>query len=500
MSQSPEKPDTITDVEFYRRLLEPTTEEVDTTEEINFGGITIAPYPILKLSNLHVVNGHKNKEAWNQLELFRNSPRTIDYNIEIKKVSFWNKFHAIKIDSITFDNKLEIDLENFNVEIKNCTFNSGFFISNEGSSSITIENCQALNGRFWFRQLNMEKDFFGKKGETILKNSMFNLNGIMTIDVEGEIRIENSKFTTTAPSQITDTIWLEINGEMQRMFILNNDFQVPLNLSGSAKVERLIEFSENKIAFLSLNKFGFPEDPFNIYFKWNQIGNKYGIAREYNVPSILGMGVFKIKSKFLTLESDTSIISEKLFDEITSDVYHLYSIYKIQGDKASANSCYAEIKKFETRRWKYLYEQNKTFESFFRWQLNSFLSYFTDYGTNPAKAVIKSGWVILLFAIFYLFFPSDWDVSNRSQLLSKVKDLTSKNREKTFIATLAFVAYSAFIHILNALTLSLNAFTTLGFGDIPTHGAARYVTIVQGFIGWFLLTIFSVSLINQVLG
>jgi len=91
-------------------------------------------------------------------------------------------------------------------------------------------------------------------------------------------------------------------------------------------------------------------------------------------------------------------------------------------------------------------------------------------------------------------------VSNRSQLLSKVKDLASKNREKSFIATLAFVAYSAFIHILNALTLSLNAFTTLGFGDIPTHGAARYVTIVQGFIGWFLLTIFSVSLINQVLG
>ncbi|MDC1203768.1 potassium channel family protein [Salibacteraceae bacterium] len=158
------------------------------------------------------------------------------------------------------------------------------------------------------------------------------------------------------------------------------------------------------------------------------------------------------------------------------------------------------MKQVETRRWKYLFEQNKTFESFFRWQLNSFLSYFTDYGTNPAKAVIKSGWVILLFAIFYLFFPSDWDVSNRSQLLSKVKDLASKNREKSFIATLAFVAYSAFIHILNALTLSLNAFTTLGFGDIPTHGAARYVTIVQGFIGWFLLTIFSVSLINQVLG
>jgi hypothetical protein len=69
-----------------------------------------------------------------------------------------------------------------------------------------------------------------------------------------------------------------------------------------------------------------------------------------------------------------------------------------------------------------------------------------------------------------------------------------------WLLALGFLLYTGFIHLLNALTLSLNAFTTLGFGDIPPHGAARYVTIVQGFIGWFLLTIFSVSLINQVLG
>jgi len=158
------------------------------------------------------------------------------------------------------------------------------------------------------------------------------------------------------------------------------------------------------------------------------------------------------------------------------------------------------MKKVETRRWEHRYEENRSFETFFRWQLNSFLSYFADYGTNPAKAVIKSGWVILLFSIFYLFFPSDWDITNRSEMLGRWKDLFNKKRERSLLSTLSFLLFTAFIHLLNALTLSLNAFTTLGFGDIPTHGAARYVTIVQGFIGWFLLTIFSVSLINQVLG
>ena len=122
--------------------------------------------------------------------------------------------------------------------------------------------------------------------------------------------------------------------------------------------------------------------------------------------------------------------------------------------------------------------------------------------------MVKSLWVILIFAIFYLFFPSDWDVTNRSEMLSRWKEvfsakLKAKSQKQNLgfhLSALGFLLYTGFIHLLNAITLSLNAFTTLGFGDIPTHGAARYVTIVQGFIGWFLLTIFSVSLINQVLG
>ena len=235
---------------------------------------------------------------------------------------------------------------------------------------------------------------------------------------------------------------------------------------------------------LLLESVGFPE--FKTRIDWNQIDN--------------GRLILKSGDRLLSKDSAAIANGGSSFKNLMANYSILYNLYRTRSDLASANACYAEMKLLQSKALKFAYQQNKTFESFFRWQLNAFLSYFTDYGTNPAKAVIKSAWVVLLFAIFYLFFPSDWDVSNRSQLLAKLKDLRSKNREKSFMATLAFVAYSGFIHILNALTLSLNAFTTLGFGDIPTHGAARYVTIVQGFIGWFLLTIFSVSLINQVLG
>jgi len=59
--------------------------------------------------------------------------------------------------------------------------------------------------------------------------------------------------------------------------------------------------------------------------------------------------------------------------------------------------------------------------------------------------------------------------------------------------------YDIFIKMLNALMLSINTFTTLGFGEIPIKGLPRYLAIIQGFIGWFMLTIFSVSLITQLL-
>lgn len=53
--------------------------------------------------------------------------------------------------------------------------------------------------------------------------------------------------------------------------------------------------------------------------------------------------------------------------------------------------------------------------------------------------------------------------------------------------------------VFNALTLSINSFTTLGFGEIPIKGIGRYLAIIEGFIGWIFLTLFSVTLISQIL-
>lgn len=69
----------------------------------------------------------------------------------------------------------------------------------------------------------------------------------------------------------------------------------------------------------------------------------------------------------------------------------------------------------------------------------------------------------------------------------------------TFLAIFSYGVYLIAIRSLNSLILSINTFTTLGFGDIPVVGISRYVAILEGFLGWFLLSIFSVSLISQIL-
>jgi hypothetical protein len=59
--------------------------------------------------------------------------------------------------------------------------------------------------------------------------------------------------------------------------------------------------------------------------------------------------------------------------------------------------------------------------------------------------------------------------------------------------------YLIAIRALDSITLSLNVFSTLGYGSVPLKGIPRYLTVLEGFIGWFLLSIFSVSLISQVI-
>ena len=95
-------------------------------------------------------------------------------------------------------------------------------------------------------------------------------------------------------------------------------------------------------------------------------------------------------------------------------------------------------------------------------------------------------------------------VYNRSEILQgRWIDLDTSR--KVYVSVVVgisitfYIAYLIIIRLLNSLMLSVNTFSTLGFGNIPVQGGARYIAILEGFLGWFLLSIFSVALISQIL-
>lgn len=89
------------------------------------------------------------------------------------------------------------------------------------------------------------------------------------------------------------------------------------------------------------------------------------------------------------------------------------------------------------------------------------------------------------------------------KLLGKWTD--AKKTKKYLVAIIVSLWISSLlgkimlIRIFDAFTMSLNSFSTLGYGDLPRSEGMRYLSIIEGFIGWFLLSIFIVALISQII-
>jgi len=304
----------------------------------------------------------------------------------------------------------------------------------------------------------------------------------------------------------------------------------------------------------------------------------YSLNATKRYPVHLKTNRKEVITKYL---DSTRFHDQKAFSEEMSLKGQFYSYYKSRYNTEIANKVYIDLKDFETKRLKVIHDKNPGFRSYFKWKVNQFLKLFSDYGTEPSKAIVVSVYVIFFFALIYLFFPNTWDSHGRKRIMDRyaffftymnkksgihevylenqkpellefnefktLVDKQGKSVPKFFTATalplykwaisgtkfsasvlkridimkgtwnelpqnkrvwksillvgafLIAITYDLFIKILNALMLSINTFTTLGFGEIPIKGLPRYLAIIQGFIGWFMLTIFSVSLISQLL-
>jgi hypothetical protein len=292
-----------------------------------------------------------------------------------------------------------------------------------------------------------------------------------------------------------DSLRYTFDIECDKFIFIENDIYVPIIFADSKFFTR-VEMANNKfLQPIDVHEVSFPE--FGKYIPFSQFEKGLVVYENlYGEDSPDGANCYYCQ--LYNGITDEELADKTNFDKLVQSYEILFQGYKSSGDIESANLSYIRIKDLYLNRLGYLYRTNGGFKHYFRWKLAQLLKFYTNHGTDPALSIVISIYVILIFSVFYVFYPSEWDITSKARLIANFKDFVHDN-DKGYLAPFLALIAGFGISIINAITLSLNSFVTLGFGTIPTTGAARYVCILQGFIGWFLLSIFTVSLINQIL-
>lgn len=462
----------------------------------------------------------------------------------IKVIDQENNFGAIDIADNLFHTEVRIQLFNHD----NNTFKQSLYVSNN-----TFFSKPNTESQYHYYNLiyPVKIDQFFFNDNIIHEGKAFNLS---SDDIESIEITDNSVFNSGC------SLFLTKLDRTNYFNFENNDFKALLKLNFERFKNNFdIDWGQFKNGFVSTKGMGFA-------FR------NHDYKRDFGANDSLKLIEYDTKLK---VENEKAFLSEI---QLLSD---FYKYYKSNFNSRSFNDVYVKIKNLETRRMRYLHNENPNFKTFFRWQINRFLKVFSNYGTEPERAIIFSFYVIMLFAGIYLFFPNTWDEHGRKRIMDRYEffikymkrdagihevyleekhqdllefeefkrmiDKSDKSIPKFFKATghplykwsvlgtktsvrwlkrfdivsgkwselpekkklwktvliiCAFIValiYDLLIKVLNAVMLSVNTFTTLGFGEIPIKGLPRYLAIIQGFIGWFMLTIFSVSLISQLL-
>ncbi|WP_448529458.1 ion channel [Raineya sp.] len=447
----------------------------------------------------------------------------------------------VTIENCKFKNILLLD-GGEELSIKKSVFSNRFFKETKKS----VFNESSISGVF--QKIQIDSCTFEKMTDELKKENSESLNGFYFRDVTCEkLSITNCTFNShfsLIGSKITDEIFLENNR-------FNNDFSLG---SGSAKSG----YERNLINFETA------------YIPYRQF--KKGLSTE----------ISNAKTTVYHGNTDKELADSTEFEHLLLYYYKFHKMYKDQNDRASANACFIDLKRLETRYLRYRYHKTGDLDLWLEWKFYEFLDYVSEYGTNPFLALKRSWIFIIAFAVLLSVFPSvrdylmpsvfrealqKWGLAlqkeggyteiRSAEIQKKLDDLeafrksleitegnipsvlafflkpllvTAKlyyylqrwflrkmdftqgnwhemsRKRKLWVSTRIFFAiiflliWGLIMRIVNSMALSMNCFVTLGYGEIKAKGIARYLVVIEGVIGWTMLTIFSASLIAQLMG
>ncbi len=529
----------------------------------------------LYLSNVHFISNFPEPDTLNGKLL--TSISGVWYKIRFNGILDFQKCSSIGIYNSRINNHLRIINEEYKIPIEIESF--------QNLNTLEFKNNLILND---FSLVSTSVEKYNKSCITI-KSNKFRIDKYVgnwtfstSIDKAQRVFIDNNYFDNIAPNYINiqSGQWVQFQDNTFKNY---TELQL-YEFYGLNRLQFRRNIFENFVFFnIAL------EIPITGNIGWQQLKGSlisdtgFGpyISRLFSTD-LAYMTENRFKHAFMLQYYDSVRIEDPVsFLGEMSMRGRLYNHFKAKYDNDQANAVFIDLKDLETARLGYQYKQDPTFRTYFKWKINQFLRFFVDYGTDPAKAIVISVYVILLFALIYLFFPNTWDAQGRTRIMNRYRfflkylnrkegvhevymeekekelvpfhefrdylnqhvktvprffyatalplykwsisgvkfsswllsktdvlkgtwaDIPKKGRWlKTSLVICAFLialTYDMLIKILNAVMLSINTFTTLGFGEIPIKGLPRYLAIIQGFVGWFMLTIFSVSLISQLL-
>lgn len=556
---------------------------------------------IFKLSNARIVFDAKTDSLFltkNSYALSNETVRTdsihINKILEFENIDFpgFESRYESSLGYIQFHKRVKF-INCTNIKLLQCTFHKELRIFNNDEKLIA-DNWSYIKQSNIFGRLHI---FFNSKTTPnlflfLFDNYIHNDESIITLSGKGNLIIRNNNFHSKKVS--ISNFSQNNSSETMNYEIMNNMFDISevIHLTIKTKNVEYLKVAKNSFnspIFLEIDNISSNSS----WVVWKQFENKiidseiYSYWIDGNESSDFDHKGFVPDEDYYSKRNIAHYLNTVMVQD--RDVYNaelsikgkFYNYYNQHHEMESSNAVYREIKDLETKRLAFLYKESPSFDTFFTWKINQFLKVFSAYGTEPARAVIFSMYVIFFFAFIYLLFPNSWDSHGRKRLMDRyaffftymnkkagihevyldiqkeellefnefknVVEKQGKTVPKFFIATalplykwaisgtkfsasilkrfdimkgtwnevpkkkrfwksilligafLIAICYDILIKMLNALMLSINTFTTLGFGEIPIKGLPRYLAIIQGFIGWFMLTIFSVSLISQLL-
>jgi hypothetical protein len=411
-------------------------------------------------------------------------PIIIHKNVSIDKVRFGQR---TIMPRLIFKGKLHMErIEVYgDLSFYDCQFTKDAYIVNMETYFLTFTKChfddvvlESVDAeKIYFRKCKFDDGFNIYQDNNILNVNISHshINGhssLASLRGGGDISIDHSKFEKT---EATDRIDLGGIGFFHKITLKHDTFDLPFLLTNTSVNDKIDVEHTLFNKGISLESTSLPEQ--NCDIRWPYVADG-------NIFILEGIRRFDAKTRLVdSVEGD--------YHALVKSYSQLLRAYKNNGDQESYNACYIEMKDTQTKRCAYMYQKAPSINSYFEWKLNRFLKLFCDYGTNPVKSLIFSLMIILFFGMMYVIFPSNEGEKVNLKLIWRGLTKSRKMR-RTELNLLGN-------QILEAFALSMNAFVTLGYGDMPARGISRYLAVLEGLTGWFLLSIFSASLISQIL-